>query len=150
MSKKRTVPPPRPDLIRRPAGRFGWLDDRLLREDWLSRLGPDGTSVLVLLALAADRHGASFYARERMAQKLGMPRQDVDQALHRLLELHLVAHRPWRQGHADGIWQLLPLPAPQPRGGKAVAITDVFKSLNLPLPASSLPRPPRPPDSRAS
>lgn len=150
MRKKPIVPPPRPDLIRRPTGRFGWLDDRLLREDWLSRLGPDGTSVLVLLALAADRHGASFYGRERMAEKLSMQRQDVDQALKRLLELRLVAHRPWRQGHADGIWQLLPVPTPEPRGGQAVAITDVFKSLNLPLPASSLPRTPRPPHTRAS
>ncbi len=150
MGKKPTVPPPKPDLIRRPAGRFGWLDDRLLREDWLSRLGPEGTSVLVLLALAADRHGASFYGRERMAQRLGMRRNDVDQALRRLLELRLVAHRPWRQGHADGIWQLLPLPAPEPRGGEAVSLGDVLKSLNLPLPASSLPQPPRQPDSRAS
>ncbi len=150
MSKKPTVPPPRPDLIRRPAGRFGWLEDRLLREDWLSRLGPEGTSVLVLLALAADRHGASFYGRERMAQRLGMRRTEVDQALRRLLELRLVAHRPWRHGHADGIWQLLPSPAPQPRGGHAVSLGDILKSLNLPLPASSSPTPPRPPDSRAS
>ena len=60
MAKKPTLPPPRPELVRRPAGRFGWLEDRLLREDWLSRLGPEGTSVLVLLALAADRHGASL------------------------------------------------------------------------------------------
>ena len=150
MGKKPTVPPPRPNLIRRPAGRFGWLDDRLLREDWLSRVGPEGTSVLVLLALAADRHGASFYGRERMAERLGMRRQDVDHALRRLLELRLVAHRPWRQGHADGIWQLLPLPAPQPRGGEAVSISDVFKSLNLPLQAPNLPKTPRPPDSRAS
>ena len=140
MGKKPTLPPPKPDLIRRPAGRFGWLDDRLLREDWLSRLGPEGTSVLVLLALAADRHGASFYGRERMAQRLGMRRTEIDQALRRLLELRLVAHRPWRQGHADGIWQLLPLPAPQPRGGEAVSLGDVLKSLNLPIPASSLPR----------
>ena len=150
MGKKPTLPPPKPDLIRRPAGRFGWLDDRLLREDWLSRLGPEGTSVLVLLALAADRHGASFYGRERMAQRLGMRRTEIDQALRRLLELRLVAHRPWRQGHADGIWQLLPLPAPQPRGGEAVSLGDVLKSLNLPIPASSLPKPPRQPDSRAS
>lgn len=150
MGKKPTLPSPKPDLIRRPAGRFGWLDDRLLREDWLSRLGPKGTSVLVLLALAADRHGASFYGRERMAQRLGMRRTEIDQALRRLLELRLVAHRPWRQGHADGIWQLLPLPAPQPRGGEAVSLGDVLKSLNLPIPASSLPKPPRQPDSRAS
>ncbi len=150
MAKKPRLPPPRPDLIRRPAGRFGWLEDRLLREDWLSRLGPQGTSVLVLLALAADRNGASFYGRDRMAQRLGMGRQDVDQALKRLLDLRLVAHRPWRQGHPDGIWQLLPLPPSQPRGGDALSLGEALKSLNLPAGASNLPTPSTAPDSRAS
>jgi len=144
MGKKPTVLPPRPDLIRRPAGRFGWLEDRLLSEDWLSRLGPEGTSVLVLLALAADRHGASFYGRERMADRLGMSRQDIDQALRRLLELRLVAHRPWRQGHPDGIWQLLPLPTPKRRGGEVVSIADAFRSLGF-QPADPPTEPPQTP-----
>jgi hypothetical protein len=152
MGKKPTVPPPRPDLIRQPTGCFGWLEDRLLREGWLSRLGPEGTSVLVLLALAADRQGASFYGRERMAERLSMSRQDVDQALTRLLELRLVAHRPWRQGHPDGIWQLLPLPLPahQRRDGETVSIGDMFRSLGLQIPDHKPPQISKPPDSRAS
>jgi len=149
MDKRLKVIPPYPDLIRRPAGRFGWLEDRLLREDWLSRLGPEGTAILVLLALAADRHGASFYGRERMANALGMNRQDVDRALAQLIELRLVAHRPWRPGHSDGVWQLLPLPAPKRRGGEAVCITDAIKSLNLPLQQPDPPATSRPPHSRA-
>lgn len=107
----RTVTPPRPDLIRRPTERFGWLEDRLLREGWLQRLGPEAVCILVLLALAADRNGCSFYGRKRMAEALGMPRPDVDAALARLLQMRLVAHRPWRTGDPDGIWQLLPLPS---------------------------------------
>ena len=141
MSKKPTLPPPRPDLIRQPTGRFGWLEDRLLHDDWLARLGSEGTSVMVLLALAADRHGASFFARERMASKLGISRHDVDQALRRMLEWHLVAHRPWRQGSPDGIWQLLPLPTPKRRGGEAVSIGDVFRSLGLKPPDAPTQRP---------
>jgi hypothetical protein len=35
----------------------------------------------VLLAIAADRRGASFYRRERMAIALGMSRYEVDDAL---------------------------------------------------------------------
>jgi hypothetical protein len=113
--------PPRPDLLRRAAGPFGWLDARLLHERWLSRLGPDATAVLVLLALAADRHGSSFYGRERMAEHLGLAREAVDGALARLLELGLVAHRPWSHGSPDGVWQLLPLApaAPSKRDGPA-------------------------------
>ena len=133
MAKKPTILPPRPDLIRQPAGHFGWLEDRLLSEHWLTRLGPEATAAMVLLALAAERRGASFYGRERMANEIGMSRQNLDQALKRLLELRLVLHRPWRQGHPDGIWQLLPLPTStqQPRGGDALAIGEVFKTLGL-------------------
>jgi hypothetical protein len=102
--------PPRPDLLRTPSGSFGWLEDRLLHEGWLARLGAEGTSVLTLLALAADRHGASFYGRDKMAARLGLTRADIDHGLERLLALGLVAHRPWRAGLADGVWQLLPVP----------------------------------------
>ncbi len=110
---KRDPPiPPQPGLERRPCRSFGWLDDRLLMEGWLERLGPHGTSVLVLLALAADRHGASYWSREKMSRALSTPRADVDWALQRLLELKLADHRPWTPHHQDGVWQLLPVPRP--------------------------------------
>ena len=102
--------PPRPDLIRRPTGPFGWLDASLLHERWLANLGAEATAVLLLLALAADRHGASFHGRGRMAEALSIGEREIDHALERLLELGLVAHRPWSAGHPDGVWQLLPVP----------------------------------------
>jgi len=108
---KRDPPrPPRPGQIRRPAGSFGWLDARLLHDRWLERLGPQRIAVLTLLALAADRTGSSFYRRDSMARALSMPQADLDEALGRLLELELLAHRPWSAGHLDGVWQLLPVP----------------------------------------
>ena len=115
MAQQRPTPP-RPDLVRRPGGAFGWLDARLLRDGWLVRLGPDSTAVLLFLALVADRQGASFYGREKMAVQLGLDRARIDRALDRLLLLELVDHRPWRDGLPDGVWQLLPLPPSPPRG----------------------------------
>jgi hypothetical protein len=100
--------------VRRPAGAFGWLDAHLLHEGWLARIGPDATAVLVLLALAADHHGASFYGRRRMAAALDMTAAAVDAALARLCELRLLTHRPWHPGHRDGVWQLLPVPRRDP------------------------------------
>ena len=108
---KREPPvPPRPGLVRRPPSSFGWLDARLLRDEWLGLLGPERVAALTLLALAADRTGSSFYRRETMALALSMPRADLDEALDRLLDLDLVVHRPWAPGHIDGVWQILPLP----------------------------------------
>jgi hypothetical protein len=102
--------PPHPDLLRTPPRSFGWLDARLLRDEWLGSLGVEAVAVLTLLALAADAHGASFYRRETMALALSTPRRELDRSLERLVELGLVAHRPWRPGHIDGVWQLLPVP----------------------------------------
>ena len=106
--------PPFPELERRPPGSFGWLDARLLQQGWLELLGPEPTAVLALLAIAADHAGASFYRRDTMALRLSMPRDEVDWALRRLVELGLVAHRPWKTGMVDGVWQLLPLPPCRP------------------------------------
>ncbi len=108
----RTPPiPPHPKLERNPPAAFGWLDARLLHEEWLGQLGVEPVAVLLLLAIAADPKGASFYRRETMALALSMPRRDLDQSLARLIELGLIAHRPWHPGHIDGVWQLLPIPS---------------------------------------
>lgn len=125
--------PPDPTLIRRPNGPFGWLPAALLHEGWLARLGPEATAVLVLLALAADRRGVSFFGRARMVERLGLSRPSVDQALARLVELGLVAHRPWRRGAADGVWQLLPLVAERggERYGHALPIGQILAQLGV-------------------
>jgi predicted ArsR family transcriptional regulator len=90
--------------------------------------------VLALLAIAADRHGASFYGRDKMALQLGLERHAVDRALDRLKRLGLVEHRPWSPGHPDGVWQLLPLPAAQSveRGGPPASIGDLLRRIGDP------------------
>lgn len=131
MTRRAPPVPPRPDLERRPKGAFGWLDAELLHDGWLAEVGPHAAAVLVLLALAADRRGASFFSRERMAVVLGMSRHEVDVALQRLLDSDLVAHRPWRAGAHDGVWQLLPTPVRRQaaRTGSEASIADILRSL---------------------
>lgn len=133
MARRPPPAPPHAGLLRRPSGPFGWVDAALLRDGWLADLGANATAVLLLLALAADRHGASFYGRSRIAKELGMTRDDVDQALDRLLASGLVAHRPWRPGHLDGVWQVLSVPerkVPQ-RAGRTLAAADVLRRLGF-------------------
>lgn len=151
MNEPRSVrqPPeaPRPDLIRRPRGAFGWLEARLLREGYLSRLGPEGSAVLVFLALAADRRGVSYYGRDRMGRLLGMTREAIDRALARLEDLGLVAHRPWGPNQLEGVWQILPVPTgstERPHGVRdAIAIGEIFRQLAPDTPQT------RPPELRA-
>lgn len=125
--------PPRPELERRPRGAFGWLEAELLHDGWLAEIGPHAAAIIVLLALAADRRGASFFNRERMAVVLGMSRHEVDVALQRLLDAGLVDLRPWRVGSGDGVWQLLPLPRRREvqRSRQALTAADVLRSLGF-------------------
>jgi DNA-binding transcriptional ArsR family regulator len=129
---KRVPIPPHPDILRRPRGPFGWLDAHLLHDRWLAQMQPDATAVLVLLALAADRHGASFYSRGRMAECLGIDIDRVDRALAKLEELGLVALRAWRPGLRDGVWQILPVAQSTAFKHRAtVSIAEVLRSLGM-------------------
>ncbi|HMV39954.1 MAG TPA: hypothetical protein PKX14_14275 [Thauera aminoaromatica] len=131
---RRPVPvPPRPGLERRPREAFGWLDAELLHGGWLAELGPHAVATMVLLALAADRRGASFFSRDRMAVAVGISRHEVDAALQRLLDCGLVDHRPWRTGARDGVWQLLPLPLRQAphRALRELSAAEVLRSLGF-------------------
>ena len=125
--------PPRPNLLRRPQASFGWLEVRLLHDGWLRKLGPEGSAVMLLLALAADSRGASFWGRDRMATALGMSRDQLDRALRVMQNAVLLDQRPWRAESNDGVWQLLPVPhqernAPEPRRGNILSIADVLAS----------------------
>lgn len=137
MNRRPPPVPPQPDVERRPRTAFGWLEANLLHDGWLAEVGPHATAVLVLLSLAADPRGASFFRRERMASSLGMTRHQVDVALQRLLDVGLVDFKPWRVGLPDGVWQLLPPPhrRPEPeRSRQALSAADVLRSLGFDAP----------------
>jgi hypothetical protein len=67
-----------------------------------------------------------------MADALSLDHSALDQALARLLELRLVAHRPWRPGHPDGVWQLMPPPAARQRTrSEPLPVGDLLRQLGL-------------------
>jgi len=148
--KRRRPPPtvPHPDLVRKPRGAYGWLDVRLLTEHHLRDLGPEATAVLVFLALVADRRGASWWSRAKIAGSLGMSLGEVERALQRLQSHALLAHRPWKPRDLDGVWQLLPLPDPEAKPAKGGlqtigAVLEVVRE-------NTVTRSRSPPDSRAN
>ena len=106
---------PRPDRVRRLDGiAFGWIDATLHRAGWLQALTPTALATYTFLCLVADREGVSFYRRAKIGRELGLDDQEVASALARLIELDLVAYRPFRDGAADGFHQVLSLPEQWP------------------------------------
>jgi len=131
----KTAKAPRPELRRKPEVGFGWIDQRMLHDGWLKAIGSDACAVLILLAIAADERGASFYGRARMGSLLGMDLCRIDEALSCLLDLELVAMRPWRQGHKDGVWQLLPIPLQETqRSGESQKIDTLLEQVIIKKP----------------
>jgi hypothetical protein len=107
----------------------------VLTLSWLGGAGIEAIAVMTLLALAADRRGASFYSRQRVAAALATDLATVDKALTRLRDLGLVDLRPWRAGVLDGVWQILPLPSkardPRRHNASPVAIASLLRSLGF-------------------
>ena len=106
------MPPPvisrspiRPDRIRRINGQsFAFLPHRFLREGFLCSLTPTELRLYVLLMLAADRNGMSFYGFDRICAVLEVDLDDFLDARNGLIDKDLLAF--------DGTrFQLLSLPA---------------------------------------
>jgi hypothetical protein len=108
------MPPPRyhiplPQRVRRIAGSFAWIDHRLLRYGFLAVMTHAEQSLYLFLALAADRHGVSFYRQEKITDLLGLDDQGFAVARDRLIELGLLAFAPYSVTSPNGFYQLLPV-----------------------------------------
>jgi hypothetical protein len=105
---------PEPQRVRRITGSFAWIDHRLLRSGYLAVMTHPEQALYLFLALAADRHGVSFYRQEKICDLLGLDAQAFTVARDRLVELHLVAFEPYTVTSPNGFYQLLAVEKPAP------------------------------------
>lgn len=94
-----------PDRVRSiRSGSFAFIPHRFLRDGFFCSLSPDELSLYLLLVLAADRDGISFYSFDRICSVLEMCLDDFLDARNALLDKDLLAF--------DGArFQVLSLPA---------------------------------------
>lgn len=84
--------PIRPDRLRSTKdGSFAFLPHRFLQGGYLASLSKDELALYVVLVLAADRHGLSFYAYDRLCTLLMLDLETYLQARNRLIRNDLVA-----------------------------------------------------------
>jgi hypothetical protein len=100
---------PQPDRVRRIEGSFAWIDHRLLRNGFVAAMTHQDQSLYLFLALAADRHGVSFYRKEKICDLLGLDFGAFEIARDRLLQLGLLAFQPYNAFTVNGFHQLLPV-----------------------------------------
>ena len=101
---------PQPQRVRRIAKSFGWIDHRLLRDGYLPVMTQADQVLYLFLALAADRHGVSFYRKEKICDLLGLDWGEFEVARDRLVNLHLIAFEAYCAGTPNGFYQVLPVP----------------------------------------
>ena len=93
---------------------FAWIDHRIRSEGILKRLRPEEIGLYLFLALAADRNGLSCWRLDRIERDIPcFDRHALWQARSRLIELDLIAFRPWRNDDPDGAYQMLSVDRPE-------------------------------------
>ena len=106
---------PQPQRVRRIASSFAWIDHRLLRNGYLPIMTHADQVLYLFLALAADRHGVSFYRKEKICEILGLDWGDFEVARDRLIDLGLVAFEPYCAASPNGHYQVLPIDDRRPQ-----------------------------------
>lgn len=113
MPLKKPLPVLVPQRIRNMPPSFAWIDHRLRSEGVLPRLRPEDLGLYLFLTLAADRHGLSCWRLDRIQHAVPcFDRHALWDARTRLVELDLIAYRPWRHDDPDGCYQVLSVQRP--------------------------------------
>jgi len=108
MPTKKPLPVLAPDRLRRPPGSFAWIDHCLRSSGLLPMLEPPAIGLYLFLVLAADKEGLSCWRLDRIEREMPcFDRSVLWKARDRLLELDLVAFKPWRACDPDGVYQVL-------------------------------------------
>lgn len=100
---------PQPQRVRRIEKSFAWIDHRLLRNGYLELMTHHDQALYLFLALVADRHGVSFYRKEKISDCLGLDWGEFEAARGRLIELALIAFEPYGASNPNGYYQVLPV-----------------------------------------
>lgn len=108
MPLKKPLPILVPQRIRTIPQSFAWIDHRLRSEGFLPRLRPEDLGLYLFLALAADQQGLSCWRLDRVQKSLPcFDHHCLWDARSRLVDLSLIAYRPWNSGTPDGCYQVL-------------------------------------------
>ncbi len=113
---------PQPKRVRRIDKSFAWIDHRLLRHGYLPVMTHQDQALYLFLALAADRHGVSFYRKEKICDILGLDWGEFEIARDRLIDFKLIAFEPDNATTPNGHYQVLPVDGQAPNFAAAALV----------------------------
>jgi hypothetical protein len=98
---------PQPQDVRRITGSFAWIDHRLLRNGHLQAMTHQEIALYLFLVLVADRHGVSFYRKEKICELVALDFEQFEVARDRLISQDLIAFEPYSAFTPNGYYQVL-------------------------------------------
>lgn len=116
-----------PDRLRQVPAQFSWLDQRLVRENFLRRAQPAAWALYLVLVTVADAQGLSYYSDATLSRLLQLEPLGLAQARQQLVAADLVAYQ-------KPLYQVLALPvsaaASAPSGtrlGQPLSVGDLLR-----------------------
>jgi len=115
----------RPERLRQVPAQFSWIDQRLVREDFLRHGEPTAWDLYLVLVTVADAQGLSYYSEATLSRLLKLDLVQLAQARQQLVSADLLAyHKP--------LYQVLALPsAPttpaSQRSGQSLSAGDILR-----------------------
>jgi hypothetical protein len=115
----------RPERLRQVPTQFSWIDQRLVRENFLRHGQPSAWALYLVLVTVADAQGLSYYSEATLSRLLKLEAQQLAQARQQLIQADLLAYD-------QPLYQVLALPpaavAPaSPRCGQSLSVGDILR-----------------------
>lgn len=115
----------RPERLRQVPAQFSWIDQRLVRENFLRYGEPAAWALYLVLVTVADAQGLSYYSEATLGRLLQLDLLQLAQARQQLVSADLLAYQ-------KPLYQVLALPpAPaaisSPRAGQSLSAGDILR-----------------------
>jgi hypothetical protein len=117
----------RPERLRQVPAQFSWVDQRLVRENFLRYADPAAWSLYLVLVTVADAQGLSYYSEATLSRLLRMDPLQLVRCRQQLVGADLVAYQ-------KPLYQVLALPPAQmvtpqagPRSAQALSVGDILR-----------------------
>jgi len=115
----------RPERLRQVPAQFSWIDQRLVRENFLRHGETAAWALYLVLVTVADAQGLSYYSEATLSRLLKLDLVQLAQARQQLVNAELLAYQ-------KPLYQVLALPpvpeAPSsPRAGQSLSAGDILR-----------------------
>jgi hypothetical protein len=113
----------RPDRLRQVPAQFSWIDQRLVREDFLRRAELPAWALYLALVIVADAQGLSYYSDTTLSRLLRLDSKELAAARQQLVVADVLAYeRP--------LYQVLALPPATPsapRSAQGLSVGEILR-----------------------